>query len=68
MIPPGKDQEEVLAFLDTLLRDEDPEALRGTIMEMVLAVGFWYRRVQIHKFLHPFFFLAGFITCYFFVS
>ena len=68
MIPPKVDQEEVIAFLDNILGEESPEALRGTIMEMVLAVGFWYRRTQIHKFLHPFFFLAGFITCYFFIS
>ena len=68
MIPPDIDKQEVYTFLDHLLAEEDPKALRATIMEMVLAIGFWYRKVQIHKLLHPFFFLAGFITCHFLVS
>ena len=67
MIPPKTNDVEAQVILDSLLSEEDPEALKVVIMELVVATGFWYRRAQMSRYLHPLFFLGGFITCYFIV-
>jgi len=52
-------------YLLDVLRNDDPKFLRTMILEMMVLSGTLYRRIQVHMFLHPLFFLAGFLTCYF---
>ena len=56
MIPPKIDEVEAQAVLESLLSEEDPAALRVIVMELVISTGFWYRRAQISRYLHPLFF------------
>tara|TARA_R110000744_G_scaffold162524_1_gene279150 strand:- start:472 stop:678 length:207 start_codon:yes stop_codon:yes gene_type:complete len=53
-------------YLLEIMNSTDPDFLRSMVLEMVVIVGHIYRRVQIHVMLHPVFFLAGFLSCYFF--
>ena len=55
-------------YLLEIMNSTDPDFLRSMVLEMVVIVGHIYRRVQIHMMLHPVFFLAGFLTCYFFAK
>jgi hypothetical protein len=55
-------------YLLEVMNSTDPNFLRGIVLEMVVVVGTIYRRLQIHMMLHPVFFLAGFLTCYFFAK
>jgi len=52
-------------YLLEIMRSEDPKHLRTMILEMMVLSGNLYRRAQMHMYLHPMFFLAGFLTCYF---
>ena len=52
-------------YLLDIMRNDDPKFLRTMILEMMVLSGTLYRRIQVHMFLHPLFFLAGFLTCYF---
>ena len=52
-------------YLLAIMRNDDPKFLRTMILEMMVLSGTLYRRIQVHMFLHPLFFLAGFLTCYF---
>tara|TARA_R100001510_G_C7600492_1_gene167243 strand:+ start:689 stop:892 length:204 start_codon:yes stop_codon:yes gene_type:complete len=52
-------------YLMEILTTKDINVVRNTLFEMIVMVGSMYRRVQIHMFLHPFFFLAGFLSCFF---
>ena len=51
-----------------LMASTDVRTLRGAILELVILSGRSYRQARFHKLIHPVFFLAGFLTCYFFVS
>tara|TARA_R110000744_G_scaffold254568_1_gene370183 strand:- start:526 stop:732 length:207 start_codon:yes stop_codon:yes gene_type:complete len=64
MTPDPLDKKGANALMEAFLTEEDPEVLRETIMKLVMTTGFWYRRAQTHKMVHPFFFLAGFIIAY----
>jgi hypothetical protein len=55
-------------YLLQVMNSTDPDFLRGMVLEMIVVVGTVYRRLQIHMMLHPVFFLAGFLTCYFFAK
>jgi len=55
-------------YLLQVMNSTDPNFLRGMVLEMIVVVGTVYRRLQIHMMLHPVFFLAGFLTCYFFAK
>ncbi len=55
-------------YLLDVMNSTDPNFLRGMVLEMIVVVGTVYRRLQIHMMLHPVFFLAGFLTCYFFAK
>jgi heptaprenylglyceryl phosphate synthase len=55
-------------YLLEVMNSTDPNFLRGMVLEMIVVVGTVYRRLQIHMMLHPVFFLAGFLTCYFFAK
>ena len=55
-------------YLLQVMNSTDPNFLRGMFLEMIVVVGTVYRRLQIHMMLHPVFFLAGFLTCYFFAK
>jgi hypothetical protein len=55
-------------YLLEVMNSTDPNFLRSIVLEMVVVVGTIYRRLQIHMMLHPVFFLAGFLTCYFFAK
>tara|TARA_S200002703_G_scaffold101658_2_gene88071 strand:- start:403 stop:609 length:207 start_codon:yes stop_codon:yes gene_type:complete len=55
-------------YLLQVMNSTDPNFLRGMVLEMIVVVGTIYRRLQIHMMLHPVFFLAGFLTCYFFAK
>ena len=55
-------------YLLQVMDSTDPDFLRGMVLEMIVVVGTIYRRLQIHMMLHPVFFLAGFLTCYFFAK
>ena len=55
-------------YLVDILASQDPELLRGTLLETIVILGTVHRRLQIHMLLHPLFFLAGFLTCYFLSS
>jgi hypothetical protein len=51
-----------------IMTSDDPNLLRSAALEMVIVVGTIYRRMQIHMLLHPLFFLAGFLSCYYFIK
>tara|TARA_R100001510_G_C7533142_1_gene123774 strand:+ start:210 stop:416 length:207 start_codon:yes stop_codon:yes gene_type:complete len=51
-----------------IMTSDDPDLLRSAALEMVIVVGTIYRRMQIHMLLHPLFFLAGFLTCYYLIK
>ena len=51
-----------------IMTSDDPNLLRSAALEMVIVVGTIYRRMQIHMLLHPLFFLAGFLSCYYFLK
>lgn len=67
MIPPDIEKDVASVILDQLLAEEDPELLRGVILELVMSTGFWYRRASIHKLLHPLFYLGDFYLVIFHV-
>ena len=52
-------------YLMELLTTKDINVVRSALLEVIVVVGSMYRRIQVHMFLHPFFFLAGFLSCYF---
>tara|TARA_R110000824_G_scaffold232068_2_gene419978 strand:+ start:5371 stop:5586 length:216 start_codon:yes stop_codon:yes gene_type:complete len=53
-------------YLTQMISTQDPDLLRSMLFEMVIVVGQIYKRTQLHLLLHPVFFLAGFLSCYFF--
>ena len=55
-------------YLIQIMTSEDPNLLRSVALEMVVVIGHIYKRLQLHVALHPAFFLAGFLACYFFVK
>ena len=55
-------------YLIQIMTSDDPQLLRSAALEMIVVVGHFYKRIQIHMALHPAFFLAGFLACYFFVK
>lgn len=55
-------------YLIQIMTSDDPHLLRAAALEMIVVVGHIYKRLQIHMLLHPAFFLAGFLSCYYFVK
>ena len=55
-------------YLMQIMMSEDPNLLRSAALEMVVVVGHMYKRIQLHVLLHPAFFLAGFLSCYYFIK
>jgi hypothetical protein len=55
-------------YLMEIVTSKDPTFLRNACLETIVLTGHLYRRIQIHTFLHPFFFLFGFLACYFFMK
>jgi hypothetical protein len=51
-----------------IVTSNDPSFLRNVCLEMVVVTGYLYKRTQVHTFLHPVFFLLGFLACYFFMK
>tara|TARA_R110000868_G_scaffold35877_4_gene128039 strand:+ start:805 stop:1014 length:210 start_codon:yes stop_codon:yes gene_type:complete len=65
------DEDEVEAFnqqLDKMWKSGDPDQLAAVAASLMLAMSYWHERAKLHILLHPLFFLAGFITCYFLVK
>ena len=62
------DKESANELLEAFLTEEDPNVLRSVGMELIISTGFWYRKAQMYKLLHPIFFVAGFATSYFLVG
>ena len=55
-------------YLLQIMTSEDSNFLRSACLEMIVLTGNLYRRIQIQTFLHPMFFLAGFLSCYYFIK
>jgi len=55
-------------YLIQIMTSDDPQLLRAAALEMIVIVGHIYKRLQLHMLLHPAFFLAGFLSCYFFIK
>tara|TARA_R110002110_G_scaffold135296_6_gene319249 strand:+ start:851 stop:1063 length:213 start_codon:yes stop_codon:yes gene_type:complete len=55
-------------YLIQIMTSDDPQLLRAAALEMIVIVGHIYKRLQLHMVLHPAFFLAGFLSCYFFIK
>ena len=55
-------------YLMQIMVSDDPHLLRSAALEMIVVVGHFYRRIQIHMLLHPVFFLGGFLSCYYFLK
>jgi hypothetical protein len=55
-------------YLMQIMMSEDTNLLRSAALEMVVVVGHMYKRIQLHVLLHPAFFLAGFLSCYYFIK
>ena len=55
-------------YLMEIVTSNDPSLLRNVCLEMVVVTGYLYKRTQVHTFLHPVFFLLGFLACYFFMK
>jgi hypothetical protein len=55
-------------YLVAIMTSDDPQLLRSAALEMIVVVGHLYRKIQLHMLLHPAFFLAGFLGCYFFMK
>ena len=55
-------------YLMEIVTSKDVTFLRSACLETIVLTGHLYRRIQIQTFLHPFFFLAGFLTCYYFMK
>ena len=55
-------------YLLELISTNDTNFLRSTCLDLVVITGHMYRRIALHTYLHPIFFLAGFLTCYYFMK
>ena len=55
-------------YLISVMTSDDSGLLRAAALEMIVVVGHLYRRLQFHMLLHPAFFLAGFLSCYYFLK
>ena len=55
-------------YLMEIMTSEDSNFLRSACLEMIVLTGNLYRRIQIQTFLHPIFFLCGFLTCFYFIK
>ena len=55
-------------YLIQIMTSDDPNLLRSVSLEMVVVVGHMYKRLQFHMLLHPLVFLAGFLSCYYFIK
>ena len=55
-------------YLMQIMMSDDPQLLRSAALEMIVVVGHMYKRIQLHMLLHPAFFLAGFLSCYYFIK
>jgi len=52
-------------YLMEVLHSDDPKFLRSMVLEILVVMSHVYKRMQLHVMLHPVFFFAGFLTCYF---
>ena len=48
--------------------DGEPQSTARLVSQFMFAMAYYHKRMRIHIGLHPIFFLAGFLSCYFLIN